>query len=406
MDSKVLNTRKSELLAAQEQMLNKAVEAKVKLTAAEEEQFKNATAEISDINETLTRMAGIEKGKLEIGKPTSAAFVPQEKKSGKQVLSAEYCKAFWAALQTRNFTNAALGEGGTAADGSYLVPSITDPTIPNLAVIEASARKLSLVIPTEMDIKLPYQSAKTVAAAKAESNNSGTNAFATNVPQFNTTTLSAYMAGDSVAVSWELLQDVGALAAFVTADLDRAVFNYEENKFINGSGSGEPLGYLNGATSANSASLSIDAVLDLTGDLRQAYYANASFLMHRQTLIALVKAQIAADQFQTFVTWDPSGQARLLGYPVAFSSDMPVYSASPAVSGAIAFGDFKAGWVIGDRGGSAIRAKVLDQVAALNGQTVILGYRRTDPLPHPGSCPDYDGHWLIASCCTSSREAK
>jgi HK97 family phage major capsid protein len=57
---------------------------------------------------------------------------------------------------------------------------------------------------------------------------------------------------------------------------------------------------------------------------------------------------------------------------------MPVYSASPSVSGAIAFGDFKAGWVIGDRGGSASRAKVLDQVAALNGQTIILGYRRTD----------------------------
>jgi len=266
----------------------------------------------------------------------------------------------------------------SAADGSYLVPSMTDPTIPALAVIEASARKLSLVIPTEMDIKLPYQASKTVAAAKAESNGSTQTPFASNVPTFNTTTLSAYMAGDSVYVSWELLQDVGALAAFVTADLNRAVFNYEEDKFINGSGTGEPLGYLNGVATPRSAALSIDSVLDLTGDLRQAYYANAKFLGNRQTLIALIKAQIAADQFQTFITYDADGSMRLLGYPVFFSSQMPVYAASPSTEGALLFGDFATGWTIGDRGGSAIRAKVLDQVAAVNGQTVVLGYRRTD----------------------------
>jgi HK97 family phage major capsid protein len=181
-----------------------------------------------------------------------------------------------------------------------------------------------------------------------------------------------------VAVSWELLQDVEALATFVTEDLNRAVYNYEENKFIGGSGSGEPMGYLNGATAANSAALGINGILDLTAALRQAYYGNAQFLMHRQTLVNLLKVQIAASQYQTFVTFEPNGQARLLGYPVNFSSQMPVYAASPAQIGAVLFGDFKAGWVIGDRGGSAIRAKVLDQVAALNGQTIVLGYRRTD----------------------------
>jgi len=383
MDSKILNTRKSELLASQELMLNQATEAKVKLTDAQEAQFTAATAEITSIDQTIARMKAITAGKLEVGAPTTEVFVPKAEKVGKQVLSAEYCAAFWNALKTRNFTNAALAESTatSANDGSYLVPTQTDPTIPALAVIEASARKLSLVIPTEMDIKLPYQSAKSVATAKAETytnSSTGFNAFGTSVPTFGTVTLSAFMAGNSIQVSWELLQDVGALAAFVTADLQRAVFNYEENYFINGNGSGQPMGYLNGATAANSASLSINAVLDLTGDLKQAYYAGAKFLMHRQTLIALVKAQIATSQFQTFVTWDADGSARLLGYPVQFSSDMPVYSASPSVSGAICFGDFSQGWVIGDRGGSAIRVKVLDQVAALQGATILQGYRRTD----------------------------
>jgi HK97 family phage major capsid protein len=296
--------------------------------------------------------------------------------------TAEYATAFWNAFKTRDFRNAALAEGGTAADGSYLVPNQTDPSIPNLAVIEASARKLSRVITTEMDIKLPYQSAKSVATAKAESTNSGVNAFGTSVPQFNTTTLSAFMAGNSIAISWELMQDVKALSQFVTSDLARAVYNYEEGQFIGsaslGTGTGMPLGYLNGATVQTTAALTISTVLDLVAALKAAYYSGASFLINRGEFHRLYKAQIAASQFQTYVTYDANGQARLLGFPVSFSSAMPMYTASPAVSGAVLFGNFSAGWVIGDRGDSNIYVKVLDQIAALNGQTVVLGYRRTD----------------------------
>jgi hypothetical protein len=68
----------------------------------------------------------------------------------------------------------------------------------------------------------------------------------------------------------------------------------------------------------------------------------------------------------------------LLGYPVLHSYEMPVYTASPSTQGAWLFGDFNSFATIGDRGDSNIKIKVLDQVAALNGQTVILGYRRTD----------------------------
>ena len=177
MNSVELNKKKNELLTAQESMLNSAVEAKMKLTPAQEEQFANMTAEISNID----RAIAVSAQKSVIANPTTEIVAPTNSEV-KRVLSPEYRKAFWNAIQTKNFTNAALGEGGTAADGSYLVPSQTDPTIPNLAQIECSARNLSMVIPTSMDIKLPYQSAKTVVAAKAESNNGGTNAFATNVP--------------------------------------------------------------------------------------------------------------------------------------------------------------------------------------------------------------------------------
>jgi hypothetical protein len=218
-----------------------------------------------------------------VAQPTNQIVVPEFKGATEKFANctSEYATAFWNAFKSRDFRNAALAEGGTAADGSYLVPSQTDPSIPAMAVIEASARKLSRVITTSMDIKLPFQSAKSVATAKAESTNSGTTAFGVSVPQFNTTTLSAYMAGNSVAISWELMQDVRALSQFVTAELQRAVFNYEEGQFIGsaalGTGTGMPLGYLNGATVQTTAALTISTVLDLVAALKAAYYPGASF---------------------------------------------------------------------------------------------------------------------------------
>jgi HK97 family phage major capsid protein len=398
MDSKILNARKKEILAQQETMLAKATEAKAPLTDTEEATYSNLTKELDSINVNIARFDAIAKGRCEVGVPQQEVLVPANKGTSKfyalgasrikTEVTSEYAEAFWNQfsdknghghnLRTGKFDMAALGEGGTAADGSYLVPSQTDPSIPNLAIIEASARKLSRVITTEMDLKLPYQSAKATAAQKSESNNSGTNAFATNVPQFNTTTLTAYMGGDSIYVSWELMQDVKALAQFVTAELNRAVFVYEENAFINGNGSGAPLGYLNGATTFATEALNIGNILDLVAALNKQYYAGASFLFNRAEFHRLYKTQIAASQYQTWVTYDANGQARLLGFPVEFSSVMPTYVASPATNGAVLFGDFSAGWVIGDRGDSNIRVKVLDQPAAVNGQTIVLGYRRTD----------------------------
>jgi HK97 family phage major capsid protein len=186
------------------------------------------------------------------------------------------------------------------------------------------------------------------------------------------------MGGDSVAVSWELMQDVKALSQFLTADLNRAVYNYEENAFINGGGTTAPMGYLTNATPFATEALTINNILDLVASVHAAYFANAHFLVNRAEFHRLYKAQIAASQFQTYITYDPSGAARLLGFPVNFSSAMPTYVLSPAVTGAVLFGDFNAGWVIGDRGDSNIYIKVLDQVAALNGQTIVMGYRRTD----------------------------
>jgi HK97 family phage major capsid protein len=380
MDSQILNTKRDSLYAAQEAILNKAQELKRGLNTEEDAQFKNLEAEITSVEQTIARMDAVNKGRAAIAAPTTDAFVPEVKlsKSGKQTFSKEYEEAFWNRFKTRQFNNTTNLNEGNNANGDYLVPVRVDGEIVALAPLESAMRKLALVIPTTMDIKLPAQLTKTVASAKSESSTVTDQAFTASNPTFTQVTLASHMAGTYVPVSFELAQDVPALQAFLNADILRGIQNWEESKFINGSGSGEPMGILNGATAFETAALSIDSILDLEASLPAAYYANASFLMHRKTGVTLKKAQLAANQFQNFWSTNPDGTSVLDGYPVVYSSQMPVYVASPAVTGAVAFGDFKTCAAIGDRGGSNVSIKVLDQINALNGVIQVLGYRRTD----------------------------
>jgi HK97 family phage major capsid protein len=96
--------------------------------------------------------------------------------------------------------------------------------------------------------------------------------------------------------------------------------------------------------------------------------------MSRATGVAIRKAQKQANLFAPIWTRE-GGEDFLHGYRVTFSASMPAISAGNTP---VLFGDFKAGYVIGDRGGSGINIKILDQVKAIEGQLVLLGYRRTD----------------------------
>jgi HK97 family phage major capsid protein len=118
----------------------------------------------------------------------------------------------------------------------------------------------------------------------------------------------------------------------------------------------------------------LDATIDVLGTLKGEYHAGASFLMQRATSILIRKAQKQANLFEPVFTRS-NGKDYLHGYPVEYSTAMPAASAGNTP---VLFGDFKVGYVIGDRGGSGINVKILDQPLATQGQTVLLAYRRTD----------------------------
>ena len=383
MNVQELNKRKNELLDQQERVLNAAQEAKRKFTDAEETNFKAWEAEIAEISTTVARFEAINKSRGAILQPTTQIEAPvsvkaiEARNAKTKKFSTEYHDAFYGNFQnivtgrTNHFQNTNLTEGSNA-DGGYLVPISVDSEIVPLAPNETALRQLCKVIPTSMDIKLPAQLTKTVAALRTE-----TNAFAGTPPTFTQVTLSAFFGAVKVPISLELAQDVPALTEFLNQDIADGIDVYEDDKFVNGSGSGEPQGVLAGGTDALSEALTGDNALDLVGKLNPRYYRNAAWLMNRSTGITVRKKQISDNQFLPYWT-NVNGKDFFHGFPVSYSAAMPVYSASPAVTGKAVFGDFKAGMVIGDRGGSGISVKVLDQTSILNGILDVIGYRRTD----------------------------
>ncbi len=272
--------------------------------------------------------------------------------------------------------SAALYEGSDTA-GGYAVPLVVSDQIVPLAAQEMSVRKVAMVIPTTMDIKIPTKSAFSTAAAKAE-----TSSFTESEPTIGQFTLSAYMAGVLQEISWELAQDVPAFQAFAVDDMLLAQAMYEENLYVNGNGSGQAqgltgnvgLGFGPQEADTNGNLVTIAGILNLIGTLNETYHANASFLMQRATSIVLRKAQMESNLF--FPAFSRVGnQDYLFGYPVNYSAYMPAASRGNAP---IIFGDFKRGYIIGDRGGSGINVKVLDQPLASQGIIQLLAYRRTD----------------------------
>ena len=136
--------------------------------------------------------------------------------------------------------------------------------------------------------------------------------------------------------------------------------------FVNGNGTNRPRGFLQqpvattgdatrafgtlqyiaSGAAGDFGSNPQDRLIDLVQSLRGPYRQNGSFVMNAATLARIRKFKTTDGQF----LWQPSlaaGQpATLLGYPVVEADDMPDVAAN-ALS--IAFGDFRAGYLVAER---------------------------------------------------------
>ena len=107
------------------------------------------------------------------------------------------------------------------------------------------------------------------------------------------------------------------------------------------------VGYVaTGAAGDFAANAAGEALIDLVYALGAQYRANASFVMNSKTAGHVRKIKDADGRFLWADSLAAGEPARLLGYPVLISEDMPDIADGET---AIAFGDFAAGYTIAER---------------------------------------------------------
>lgn len=275
---------------------------------------------------------------------------------------------------------AASYEGG-ATSGAPLVPAIVESQIVPLAPPVIGIESIASVIPTTTDLKFPRKKAHGAGALKAEGIGNGSNVFTGTSPQTEQYTLSAFMVGHPEDISWELSQDVPAFLSFLQDDILLSLAVLKESYYVSGSGNGQPQGIkgnvgagVTGVAASGGHLLPLSATLDVMGKLNPVYKANSRWLMTVATAIDFRKQQLANNLYSAVFT-TVGDQDYLHGRPVTYSSDIDEIALSNTP---VYFGDFKAGYQIGVRGGAGINLKFLDQPKALEGLITVLGYQRVD----------------------------
>jgi HK97 family phage major capsid protein len=109
----------------------------------------------------------------------------------------------------------------------------------------------------------------------------------------------------------------------------------------------DSLGYVaTGTSGAFDATDPADALVDLVYALGARYRANGTFVMNSKTAGAVRKLKDGEGRFLWADSLAAGEPARLMGYPVLLSEDMPDIGAGTF---AIAFGDFRAGYTVAER---------------------------------------------------------
>ena len=318
---------------------------------------------IDRINDAVTEQkAAVDRLALNARRPRldgGAARQPDERKAAFMRYMRAGDATAVAALEAK-----ALNAGGDP-EGGYLAPEETERVIQSAVRDISPIRQIASV--REIGANTFRKPVSATAAAAGWVGETGARAE-TNAPTLAAIDFPTKELYAMPAASQALLDDAVVDIEQWLADEVQAEFAAQESAaFVNGSEANEPKGFLSytispEATRASDALGYIasgidggfpaddpsDLLLDLIYAPKQTYRANGRFVLNRSVLAHLRKFKDADGNY----LWQPSTQpgepARLLGYPVTESEDMPGLEADEH---AIAFGDFRRGYLIVDRVG-------------------------------------------------------
>ena len=339
-----------------------------------EQKVQNYSAEIARMEEMEAMEAELNKpvNTPLTGKPINGGKEPQ-KKTGRA--SDEYKDAMLHAIRNnfRNIRNV-LSEG-IDTDGGYLVPEEYDSRLIEGLEEENIFRRLGTTITTSGERKINIAGSKPAAAWIDEGE-----ALTFGDAKFDQINLDAHKLHVAVKVTEELLYDNAfGLENYLIRAFSRALANAEEDAFLNGDGTGKPLGIFAeqgggeiGVTAASATEITADEIINLVYALKRPYRKKEKFIMNDATIAALRKLKDENGQY----LWQPSLQAgepdRLFGYEVMTSAYVPTIAVGKPV---IAFGDFSY-YNIGDRGVRSFAE--LKELFAGNGMVGFVAKERVD----------------------------
>ena len=351
------------------------------LTAEDDATYSRMEQDIEDLGKEIARLERQEAFEAELAKAVNTPIknnpsAGKPEKTGRS--SDEYRTEFWNAMRLGgdpHIIKNAL-QVGTDGEGGYLVPDEFERTLVQALEEENIFRKLAKVIQTSSgDRKIPIVTTHGSAAWLDEEE-----LITESDEGFGQTSLSAHKLGTFIKVSDELLNDsVFDLESYISTEFARRIGHKEEEAFFVGDGSGKPTGIFAetggapvGVTSAASAALTADELIDVFYSLKSPYRKNAVWAMNDSTVKIIRKLKDAQGQY----LWQPSLTAgtpdTLLNRPIHTSSYVPAVASGAK---AIAFGDFGYYW-IADRQGRSF--KRLNELFATTGQVGFMATQRVD----------------------------
>lgn len=250
-----------------------------------------------------------------------------------------------------------------AADGGYLVDPQTSDRIQSLLLSTSSLRSIANVVQVEatsFDVIVDRSEVGSGWATEAASTTE------TATPVIERISIKLHELAAMPKASQRLLDDSafdveGWLAEKIATRFIRA----EAAAFINGDGVDKPkgillptkvanaswawgqIGYISTGAAADFATTNaVDCIVNLVYALGADYRANAAFVMNSKTVGAVRKMKDADGRFMWSDGLAANEPARLMGYPVLVSEDMPDVGANTYP---IAFGDFRAAYTIAER---------------------------------------------------------
>lgn len=235
--------------------------------------------------------------------------------------------------------------------GGYLTDTEMDTAIIKKITEISPVRQLARVrTVSKKTLEMPVRNTIPTAAyeGEAEENSEG-------AATYQNEQLTTYRLSTTVPFTLDLLGDSNFdLMSEINADVAEAFAYTEGNKFVVGTGSKQPEGFLANASvvagaseTAGSGVLAGDDLLTLTGELKTGY--NPMFGFNRKTLASIrVLKGTANDHYIFQVGLAPGVPNTIGGDPYAIIPDMPDIAAG-ALS--VVYADFMRGYTITDRTG-------------------------------------------------------